>query len=146
MMITIRRGVSSDVPRLLELYSLLEFGASKTLSLEEAQLRFLRYRNYPDYNVYVAEADGVIVGTFSLMIVDSIAHGGVPFGIVEDVAVHPDCQRKGIGQRMMQFAMTHCREKRCYKLALSSHLKREQAHKFYESLGFEQHGFSFLVQ
>lgn len=33
-----------------------------------------------------------------------------------------------------------------HKLALSSHVKRVRAHKFYESLAFEKHGFSFLIQ
>ena len=30
-------------------------------------------------------------------------------------------------------------------MALSSNLKREAAHAFYESLGFEKHGYSFRV-
>jgi GNAT superfamily N-acetyltransferase len=45
----------------------------------------------------------------------------------------------------MQFAVDRSREKGCYKLMLSSNAKRERAHAFYESLGFERHGFSFRV-
>ena len=41
--------------------------------------------------------------------------------------------------------MERCREKDCYKLVLSSNARRERAHAFYESLGFERHGFSFRV-
>jgi hypothetical protein len=33
----------------------------------------------------------------------------------------------------------------CYKLALSSNERREAAHAFYDSLGFQRHGFSFVV-
>ena len=33
----------------------------------------------------------------------------------------------------------------CYKLVLSSHLQRHEAHGFYEGLGFRKHGFSFLI-
>ena len=146
MTISVRKATLPDLPRLLELYTLLDFVPSKKLSLEEARLRFLHYRKYPDYCVYVAESAGLIVGTFALIIIDSVAHGGMPFGIVEDVVVSHDCQGKGIGQEMMRFAMASCNDKGCYKLALSSHLKREQAHKFYESLGFEKHGFSFLIR
>ncbi len=146
MAVAVREARLPDLPRLLELYGLLDFGPSKKLSLEEARTLFSRYPQYPDYRVYVAESAGLIVATFALIIVDSVAHGGMPFGIVEDVVVSHDCQGKGIGQEMMQFAMTRCNERGCYKLALSSHLKREQAHKFYESLGFEKHGFSFLIQ
>jgi GNAT superfamily N-acetyltransferase len=50
------------------------------------------------------------------------------------------------GQQMMQFAMHCCREKGCYKVVLSSNIKREAAHRFYESLGFQKHGYSFIVE
>jgi GNAT superfamily N-acetyltransferase len=46
---------------------------------------------------------------------------------------------------MMAFARERCREKRCYKLVLSSNAKRESAHAFYESLGFARHGYSFRL-
>ena len=39
-----------------------------------------------------------------------------------------------------------CREKGCYKLMLSSNLKRARAHAFYDSLGFERHGHSFRTE
>ncbi len=38
-----------------------------------------------------------------------------------------------------------CQEAGCYKMSLSSNLKRAQAHAFYESIGFEKHGYSFWV-
>jgi GNAT superfamily N-acetyltransferase len=76
---------------------------------------------------------------------DNLAHGCQPSGVVEDVAVHPARQGQGIGRQMMYFAMQRCRDAGCYKLALSSNLKREEAHRFYESLGFERHGYSFQV-
>lgn len=110
MKIVIREVVLSDLPRLLELYMLLEFGSAKKLSLDKARLRFLLYREYPDYRVYIAEFAGVIVGTFALIIIDSLAHGGKPFGIVEDVVVSDDWQGKGIGKKMIQFAMACCKK------------------------------------
>ena len=38
------------------------------------------------------------------------------------------------------------REAGCYKLVLSSNQKRARAHAFYESLGFQRHGFSFSIE
>jgi len=35
---------------------------------------------------------------------------------------------------MMEHAIAECRKAGCYKLALSSNVKREGAHRFYESL------------
>lgn len=83
--------------------------------------------------------------TFALLIMDNLAHGGAPSGIVEDVVVRADHQGLGLGKMMMHFAMDVCRQAGCYKLMLSSNQKRVTAHVFYESLGFDRHGFSFVV-
>jgi GNAT superfamily N-acetyltransferase len=45
----------------------------------------------------------------------------------------------------MRFALERAHEKRCYKLMLSSNAKRARAHAFYESLGYERHGYSFRI-
>jgi len=140
-----REASSADLEALLGLYSLLEFEPTQSLTLQAAEVKFDRYREYPNYRVYVAEADKVIVGTFALIIIDSIAHFGRPFAIVEDVVVSQDWQRRGIGKLLIKFAMLRCKEFGCYKLTLSSHLNRQKAHLFYESLGFEKHGFSFFI-
>ena len=142
---SLREASSADLEALLDLYELLEFKPAQSLSLEAAQVRFKRYQEYPNYRIYVAELGEAIVGTFALIIVDSVAHSGQPFAIVEDVVVSEDFQGRGIGKRMMEFAMCRCKEFGCYKLALSSHLERQKAHSFYESLGFEKHGFSFFI-
>ncbi|MCY7370079.1 MAG: GNAT family N-acetyltransferase [Polaromonas sp.] len=143
--VSFREASSADLEALLGLYALLEFKPALSLSMEAARARFQRYKEYPNYRIYVAELGEVVVGTFALIIVDSIAHCGKPFAVVEDVVVSQDCQGRGIGKRMMEFAMCRCKEFGCYKLTLSSHLKRQIAHSFYESLGFEKHGFSFFI-
>ena len=140
-----REAASADMEALLGLYELLEFKPVQSLSPEAARVRFERYKQYPDYRIYVAELGEAIVGTFALIIVDSVAHSGRPFAIVEDVVVSQKYQGQGIGKGMMEFAMHRCKEFGCYKLALSSHLKRPKAHSFYESLGFDKHGFSFFI-
>lgn len=87
-----------------------------------------------------------IVGTFELMIMDNLAHMGAPSGIVEDVVVRSDIRNQGIGKKMMLFALDECKKNGCYKMTLSSNLKRERAHRFYKSLGFDKHGYSFQVK
>jgi GNAT superfamily N-acetyltransferase len=46
----------------------------------------------------------------------------------------------------MNAAMEIAGQRGCYKLALSSNLKRHAAHAFYEHLGLQRHGVSFLVE
>ena len=80
------------------------------------------------------------------LIMDKLGKRGTPAGVVEDVAVLPSRQGQGIGRAMMEHARAECRRAGCYKLALSSNLKRTDAHRFYDSLGFERHGFSFVTE
>ena len=143
--VLVRKATAADIAGVLALYAQPDLDDGEVLPLEEAVSLFERFARYPDYTLYVAEQDGAVVGTFALLIMDNLGHLGAPSGIVEDVVVAPARQGSGIGQQMMRFALEHCREKGCYKLVLSSNTKRVRAHAFYESLGFERHGFSFRV-
>jgi ribosomal protein S18 acetylase RimI-like enzyme len=143
MEVKIREAVRSDLEAILGLYAELDDGQS--LDLCDAESVFERMQSYPDYTVYVAELEGEVVGVFELLIMDNIAHLGAPSGVVEDVVVGSQWQRQGIGKAMMRYAIQQCRKAGCYKLTLSSNLKRKSAHTFYESLGFQKHGYSFLI-
>jgi GNAT superfamily N-acetyltransferase len=44
---------------------------------------------------------------------------------------------------MMRAAMDLAAAKGAYKLALSSNLRRLDAHRFYDGMGFKRHGYSF---
>jgi GNAT superfamily N-acetyltransferase len=103
------------------------------------------FSRYPSYRVFVAVLDERIVGAYSLLIMHNLAKRGKPSGVLEDVAVPPAVQRRGIGHAMIEHAIEECRIAGCYKLTLSSNRKREAAHRFYESLGFQRHGYSFLI-
>ena len=141
----IREADTHDLPGILALYAQPDFDDGVVLTLHDAERIFARFNRYPDYALYVAEQDARIVGSFALLIMDNLGHLGTPSGIIEDVVVGPVLHGRGIGRAMMQFALELARDKRCYKLVLSSNAKRERAHAFYESLGFERHGYSFVV-
>jgi GNAT superfamily N-acetyltransferase len=143
--LTCRAASKADLPDLLRLYAQPDLDDGRVLSEAEAERIFERMTSYPDYQVYVAVTGGKVVGTFALLVMDNLAHLGAPSGIIEDIAVDPTCQGMGIGKVMVGHAISLCREKGCYKVMLSSNLKRERAHAFYESLDFERHGYSFRI-
>ncbi len=145
MSVSIRVATKSDMPAILALYAQPELDDGKTLSLSEAENLLSKIKSYPNYKIYVAEIEESMVGTFALLIMDNIGHLGAPSGLVEQVAVAPAWQGRDVGKSMMDYARKICREAGCYKIALSSNLKRERTHTFYESLGFKKHGFSFCV-
>jgi GNAT superfamily N-acetyltransferase len=143
--VTIRIATQGDLPELLELYRQLDPEDSPVLSLADAEKIFETTKKYPDYQVYVARHYGETLGTFTLLIVDNLAHLGARYGIVEDVVVTAEWRGMGIGRQMMLFAMQKCHKAGCYKLVLSSNKKRVDAHRFYKKLGFRKHGYSFVV-
>ncbi|HQS07998.1 MAG TPA: GNAT family N-acetyltransferase [Xanthobacteraceae bacterium] len=144
--LTVRHADEADLPAVLALYAQPGMDDGAMLTLDEAKTLFRRFADYPDYKLYVAEAGGVVVGSFALLIMINLGHLGAPSAIVEDVVVAPDMQGAGIGREMMRVAMAHAAEKGCYKLVLSSNQKRARAHAFYEQLGFARHGLSFHIE
>jgi GNAT superfamily N-acetyltransferase len=143
---TFRKATEQDLPAVLALYAQPDLDDGYTLDLPAAQNLFRKMQSYPNYALYVAEIEDKVIGTFALLIMDNLAHQGRPSGVAEDVVVNAEWRGKGVGKQMMAFAIEKCREAGCYKLALSSNLRRTQAHKFYETLGFERHGYSFLIR
>jgi ribosomal protein S18 acetylase RimI-like enzyme len=145
MDIIIRRAEKEDIPLILLIYSEIEFKNDETISAQNAEEIFSLIESYPDYHIYVAVCEKNIIGTFALLIMDNLGHGGKKSGVLEDVAVAKKWQGKGIGKKMMDYAFNVCRNAGCYKLTLSSNLVRESAHKFYESLNFKKHGYSYSI-
>ncbi|MEJ5285327.1 MAG: GNAT family N-acetyltransferase [Brevinematia bacterium] len=141
----IREAIESDIETILSLYSSLE-DKDEGLSKEKAIEIFEKMKTYPYHKVYVVENEGKIVGTFVLTILDYFAHNGKRAGVLEDVVVDERERSKGIGKLMLNFAIEECRKNNCYKLALSSNIKRERAHSFYEKNGFKLHGYSFWTE
>ena len=140
-----REAEEADLPAVLSLYAQPDMDGETELTEAEALVIFRRMKTYPDYAVYVAVLGGEIVGTYALAVLDNLAHRGARSGLIKDVVVSDKLQGQGIGRQMMRDALNRCRETGCYKAALSSNLKRECAHRFYESLGFEKHGYSFYT-
>jgi ribosomal protein S18 acetylase RimI-like enzyme len=143
--LAIRPANEADLPAVLALYAQPGMDDGKVLTPEQAKAIFARFARYPDYTLYVAEESGEVAGTFALLVMDNLGHLGTPSAVIEDVVVTPDRQGGGIGQRMMQHALDVARDKGCYKAVLSSNMKRERAHAFYDGLGFERHGYSFRI-
>ena len=148
MTLNIREARDADLPAVLALYAQPGLDDGDVLSHDEARAVWQQFARYPNYRLFVAEdgAGGEVVATYALLVMHNLAHRGTPSAIAEDVVVSPAHQGRGIGRALMAHALAQAREAGCYKLALSSNAKRESAHAFYRSLGFQQHGLSFLIE
>ena len=144
-MVTCRIAKKSDLPEILRLYAQPVLDDGKVLSRTEAETIFEKSRSYPNYKFYIALLSGRVVGTFAMLIMDNLLHLGAASAVIEAVAVDPAYQGQGVGKAMMKHALDEAGKYGCYKAMLSSNLKRDLAHKFYESLGFDRHGYSFRI-
>ena len=146
--IIFKKADKTHIEEILELYKQPEMDGENTLSIHQAEIIFEQIENHPNYHFYLAyhKDNKKAVGVFALLIMDNLGHHGSPSGIVEGVCVAESLQGSGIGKIMMKKAMELCQEAGCYKMVLSSNIRRERAHEFYQNLGFEQHGISFQIK
>lgn len=149
----IRPACRADLPAVLQLYAQPSMDNGAVLWLEDAEQVWAQFSHYPNYRLFVAcetpqagAEFSEVVGSYALLVMHNLAHQGTPSAIVEDVVVLEARQSQGVGRAMMAHAMAEARAAGCYKLMLSSNQKREGAHAFYESLGFQRHGFSFRIE
>jgi GNAT superfamily N-acetyltransferase len=90
----------------------------------------------PNNQVYVAEREGKVVGTFQLTFIRQLSYGGCLVAQVESVHVHSSQRSHGIGRSMMEFAIQEARRRGALRIQLTSNVRRTRAHEFYERLGF----------
>jgi GNAT superfamily N-acetyltransferase len=91
----------------------------------------------PNNHVYVATLDEHVVGTFQLTFIRQLSYGGCLVAQVESVHVDSSVRSRGVGAVMMHFARAEAERRGAFRLQLTSNVKRERAHRFYERLGYQ---------
>jgi ribosomal protein S18 acetylase RimI-like enzyme len=84
----------------------------------------------------VAEAGGTVVGCLQLCILPGLSSQGASRALIEDVRVATHCRGRGIGERLVQWAVAEARAKGCRLVELLTHNSRVDAQRFYKRLGF----------
>ncbi|MBR1124046.1 GNAT family N-acetyltransferase [Bradyrhizobium lablabi] len=90
----------------------------------------------PNIQLMVAEEGGAVVGCLQLCILPGLSSQGASRGLIEDVRVASHLRSRGIGERMVQWAVNEARAKGCKLVELLTHHTRVDAQRFYERLGF----------
>ncbi|WP_030702881.1 MULTISPECIES: GNAT family N-acetyltransferase [unclassified Streptomyces] len=95
-----------------------------------------RLTDDPNQHVVVAVREGRVVGTLQLTIVPGLSRRGATRSIIEGVRIHGDERGSGLGTQLIQWAVDESRRQDCRLVQLTSDVTREDAHRFYERLGF----------
>lgn len=87
-----------------------------------------------DHIIVVAELDGEIVGSATLLLETKFIHDGGTVGHIEDVVVNKNHQGQKIGEKIIRHLLKEAKRKGCYKTILDC---ADEVKPFYEKLGFK---------
>ena len=87
--------------------------------------------------VVAEDEDGAVIGCLQLCILLGLSSQGASRGLIEDVRVATHCRSRGVGEKIVQWAVAEARAKGCALVELLTHSTRVDAQRFYARLGFQ---------
>src|SRR6266513_2168494 len=109
----------------------------------EARLKLIL--SNPSYKTFVAVMDGCICGMIGTLTYPSYEHND-PSGRILALVTSSTARRRGIGRALIATAEKDFAQRGIGRVSLDTRLTREDAHKFYELLGYERNGWRFVRQ
>lgn len=138
--VTVSRAGREDVADIVALLRDDEIGVGREgadLSIYEAA--FARVDADDNQLLAIARAeDGRAAGTMQLSFVPGLTRGGATRLLVEGVRVHSSTRGSGLGSALFAWAHDQGRARGAVLAQLTSDKRREDAHRFYERLGYER--------
>jgi ribosomal protein S18 acetylase RimI-like enzyme len=139
--IRIRDAKLSDASELAVL--MCELGYETKRAEMETRLKLIL--SNPAYKTFVAMMNGCICGMIGTLTYPSYEHND-PSGRILALVTLSAVRRCGIGRALIGTAEKDFAQRGIRRVALDTRLTREDAHKFYESLGYERNGWRFVKE
>jgi len=95
---------------------------------------FKRIKSNPEHIIIIAEIEGRVIGSTTLLIEPKFIHQGGVVGHIEDVVVDKKFQGKKIGEKIITHVLEIAKNHGCYKTILDC---SDSVKPFYEKLGFK---------
>lgn len=118
------------------LTSLDSLRKASDIDAEKAKEIFQKIDSNQEHVIFVADYNGKIVGSTTLLIEQKFIHKGGLIGHIEDVVVSKDMQGQKIGEKLILAALDYAKKSGCYKTILDC---LDDVKPFYEKLGFKLH-------
>lgn len=133
-MITSDNITISDLEELsLLLEELTEMETNKEKMLENFQW----IESNKDYILLGAKYNDDLVGTLMAIICKDLVGEYRPFMVIENIVVKSTMRGKKIDKTLMNKIKKIAIERNCYYIMFVSSIHRKNAHKFYESMGYD---------
>ena len=138
MSLTIRDAQLSDASALAALMCELGY---KTTSAEMTQ-RLKSISSDPRYGSFVAEIDNEIRGMIGTLTHATHEHNDLSGKIIA-LVVSRKHRQSGVGRALIAAAEKDFASRNVSRVTLTTRFEREEAHQFYEALGYSRTGFRF---
>lgn len=141
MSLLIRKAAPADADALCTLYlhHLTQTTEENPQDMAVWREKLARFQADPHYHLLVGEADGAVVSSVTLVIVENLTHDLRPYALIENVVTHRAHRGKHYATALMRRACEIAAENGCYKVMLLTGSKRESTLRFYERCGFDRH-------
>jgi|TARA_Y100000389_G_scaffold2216_1_gene2239 glucosamine-phosphate N-acetyltransferase len=133
--VTIRELKEDDIQKGF-LKTLDTLRQTSSITQEKALEIFKEIKINPKHIIIIAELNGEIIGTTTLLVEPKFIHQGGKVGHIEDVVVRKEFQGRKIGQKIIKFVLQIAKNQGCYKTILDC---SDDVKSFYEEIGFKQH-------
>ncbi len=136
--ITIRRATEHDVADIVALLADDPLGAARETPADPAPYlaAFAAIDADPQQRLVVAERAGQVIGTAQLTYLPGLSRRGAVRAQIEAVRIGAAARGTGLGSRLIGWCVEQAREHGCALVQLTSDTSRQDAHRFYERLGF----------
>jgi GNAT superfamily N-acetyltransferase len=136
--LTVRAAVPADAPRLAQLLAGGSLRGAETPGDPAAYVDAMtEIQDTPGNEVLLAELDGQVVGMCQLTMFRHLQEAGGRCAEIESVHVDERYRGRGIGGVLLNAAVDAARRSGCYRVQLTSHKARVDAHRFYLGHGFD---------
>jgi ribosomal protein S18 acetylase RimI-like enzyme len=137
----IRDAELNDAPELALLMCELDYQTDRT----EMETRLELILSNPGYKTFVAIMDGNVCGMIGTLAYPSYEHNDAS-GRILALVTSSRARRRGIGRALIATAEKDFAQRGIRRVSLDTRLTREDAHKFYQLLGYERNGWRFVKQ
>jgi ribosomal protein S18 acetylase RimI-like enzyme len=140
--ITIRRARRDDVGVIVAMLAEDPLGSARERLEDPLPASYFRafeaLEHASHIQLVVAEDEGAaVIGCLQLCILPGLSSQGASRGLIEDVRVATHCRSRGVGGKIVQWAVAEARARGCALVELLTHNTRVDAQRFYARLGFQ---------
>ena len=134
----IREAAAGDAEALcgLYLYHLTANPPEEPQNMALWREMLARFNENPLYHILTGEADGRIVSSVTLVIVENLTHNTRPYALIENVVTHAEHRGRRYATELMNRAGEIAKARNCYKIMLLTGSKQESTLRFYENCGY----------